>query len=187
MRTPSFFLRTAPPLPKVFLACAPTEPVLCLSPSSHSDCTWVFQPRLRLCQRSARVPSVLACSWTVPRFCLLSNGLSSDCASVLSNVLIFRHRFKFGFLILENAPLIISGLDKVEAQSKQSTWTESRHSACRKDQAKGFVRRGSKQRNEAPELRKRELFDDVRQCVALTIKRSVLVFCERSELSRPEA
>jgi hypothetical protein len=56
-----------------------------------------------------------------------------------------------------------------------------------RNQAKGFVRGGSKQRNEAPELRKRELFDDVRQCAALTIKRSVLVFCERSELSRPEA
>jgi hypothetical protein len=45
-------------------------------------------------------------------------------------------------------------------------------SVFRKDQAKGFVRGGAKQRNEAPELRKRELFDDVRQCAALTKKRS---------------
>ncbi|MDD4033093.1 MAG: hypothetical protein PHS48_07605, partial [Bacteroidales bacterium] len=47
----------------------------------------------------------------------LSLHASLDCASVLSNSLKIKHGFKFLFFAVENAPLIISDLDKVEAHS----------------------------------------------------------------------
>ena len=50
----------------------------------------------------------------------------------------------------------------------------SRHTASGKadGQAVSITSMRGEKRDEASELRKRELFDDVRQCEALTIKRS---------------